>query len=182
MARLRGRRRWRQSYGPLLFQHADSGNWQKLTIPSMAGDYRSSPRITPTANHSVATAIPTRGIYWHRLASRRALPKPMQLILGCLVFDSGVRWVASASMPPPGSSPKARKRCVVATMNHLKSEHAIEADGTRHIVGGQRDGTDALDHHGMLHLRSRLAGIVPTLAIKSRRPLYDDHSCERAVL
>src|SRR5260370_23108021 len=44
------------------------------------------------------------------------------------------------------SSPKARKRCVVATVNDLKSQHAIEVDGTRHVVGGQRDGTDALDH------------------------------------
>ena len=47
----------RQSYGPFLFQHADSGNWQKLTIPCMVGDCRSSSsRITPTASHSVATA------------------------------------------------------------------------------------------------------------------------------
>jgi hypothetical protein len=34
------------------------------------------------------------------------------------------------------SGPKARKRCVVATVNDLKSQHAIEADGTRHAVGG----------------------------------------------
>jgi len=56
---------------PLLFQHADSGNWQKLTIPSMAGDYRSSPRITPTANHSVATAHPHS---WYLLAPVGILP------------------------------------------------------------------------------------------------------------
>ena len=44
------------------------------------------------------------------------------------------------------SRPKARKRCVVATVNDLKSKHAIEVDGTPHAVGSQRDGTNALDH------------------------------------
>jgi hypothetical protein len=47
-----------------------------------------------------------------------------------------------------GSSPKARKRCVVTTINDLKSQHAIEANGARHVMGGQRDSTDALDHCG----------------------------------
>src|SRR6266446_732787 len=47
-----------------------------------------------------------------------------------------------------GSSPKACKRGVIAPMNDLKSQHAIEGDGARHVVGGQRDGTDALDHRG----------------------------------
>src|SRR5712691_3957417 len=45
-----------------------------------------------------------------------------------------------------GSSPKARKSGVITTVNDLKSQHAIEADGARHIMGGQRDGADALDH------------------------------------
>jgi len=31
----------RQSYGSLLCQHADSGNWRKLTILCMVGDCRS---------------------------------------------------------------------------------------------------------------------------------------------
>jgi hypothetical protein len=47
-----------------------------------------------------------------------------------------------------GSSPKTRERCVLITVNDLKSQHAIEADGARHIVGGQRDSTDALDNCG----------------------------------
>jgi len=34
------------------------------------------------------------------------------------------------------SGPKARKRCVLATVHDLKSQHAIEVDGTRHVVGG----------------------------------------------
>jgi hypothetical protein len=64
-----------------------------------------------------------------------------------------------------GSSPKARKRCVVTTtVNDLKSQHAIKADGARHIMGRQRDGTDALDHRGNAPLRTGLAGIFPALA------------------
>src|SRR6266404_954815 len=47
-----------------------------------------------------------------------------------------------------GSGPKTCKRGVITTMNDLKSQHAIEGDGARHVVGGQRDGTDALDHRG----------------------------------
>src|SRR5258708_36219300 len=47
-----------------------------------------------------------------------------------------------------GSSPKTCKRGVITTMNDLKSQHAIEGDGARHVVGGKRDGTDALDHRG----------------------------------
>jgi hypothetical protein len=50
-----------------------------------------------------------------------------------------------------GSSPKARKRCIVTTMNDLKSQHAIEADGARHVVGGQRDGTDVSIIAGVFH-------------------------------
>jgi hypothetical protein len=48
------------------------------------------------------------------------------------------------------SSPKARKRRVLTTISDFKSQHAIEANGTWHIVGGQRDGTNALDHRRML--------------------------------
>src|SRR5258708_38903244 len=47
-----------------------------------------------------------------------------------------------------GSSPKTCKRGVITTMNDLKSQHAIEGDGARHVVGGQRDSADALDHLG----------------------------------
>ena len=53
------------------------------------------------------------------------------------------------------SSSKARKRCVITTMNDLKSQRAIEADGARHIVGSQRDRTDALDHRENAPLRLR---------------------------
>src|SRR6516164_160231 len=44
------------------------------------------------------------------------------------------------------SSPKARKRGLVAAVKQLKSQHAIEADRARHVVGGEGDGTDAFDH------------------------------------
>src|SRR6516225_9989877 len=44
------------------------------------------------------------------------------------------------------SSPKARKRGVVTAVDHVKSQHAIEADRARHVVGGERDGADAFDH------------------------------------
>src|SRR5262245_45694191 len=44
------------------------------------------------------------------------------------------------------SSPKARKRGVLAAIDHLKSQHAIEADRARHVVGGERDGADTFDH------------------------------------
>src|SRR5216683_7421128 len=47
-----------------------------------------------------------------------------------------------------GSSLKTCKRGVIATMNDLKSQHAIEGDGARHVVGGERDSADALDHRG----------------------------------
>src|SRR5262245_44118406 len=47
-----------------------------------------------------------------------------------------------------GSSPKARKCCAITTTNDLKSQRAVESDGTRHVVRGQRNGTDALDHCG----------------------------------
>src|SRR5260370_29705879 len=46
------------------------------------------------------------------------------------------------------SSLKTCKRGVIATMNDLKSQHAIEGDGARHVVGGERDSADALDHRG----------------------------------
>src|SRR5262249_24230486 len=48
-----------------------------------------------------------------------------------------------------GSGPKTCKRGVITTMNDLKSQHAIEGDGAHHVVGGQRDGTDALNHRGI---------------------------------
>src|SRR3979409_826653 len=57
----------RQSYGSILCQHADTGNWRMLTILCMVGDCRSSSRITPPASHSVATAIRTLGISRHRV-------------------------------------------------------------------------------------------------------------------
>src|SRR5262252_2760934 len=44
------------------------------------------------------------------------------------------------------SGPKARKGGVVAAVKHLKSQHTIEADRARHVVGGERDGADAFDH------------------------------------
>src|SRR5258708_9191041 len=47
-----------------------------------------------------------------------------------------------------GSGPKTCKRGVITTMNDLKSQHEIEGDGARHVVGGQRDSADALDHRG----------------------------------
>src|ERR1700730_14057639 len=55
--------------------------------------------------------------------------------------------------PPPGpdplcglgdeievaaAGPKARERGVVAAIEQLESQHAIEADRSRHVVGGQR--------------------------------------------
>src|SRR5215472_1370006 len=47
-----------------------------------------------------------------------------------------------------GSSPKACKCCAITTTNDLKSQGAVECDGTCHVVRGQRNGTDALDHCG----------------------------------
>jgi hypothetical protein len=35
-------------------------------------------------------------------------------------------------------------------MNDLKSQHAVEPNGTRHIVGRQCDSADALDHRDTL--------------------------------
>src|SRR5262249_11967436 len=46
-----------------------------------------------------------------------------------------------------------RKGGVVAAVNHLKSQHAIEADRARHVVGGEGDGTDAFDHRPSSHQR-----------------------------
>src|SRR4029077_8918949 len=57
------------------------------------------------------------------------------------------------------SSSKTRKRCVITTMNDLKSQHAIETDSARHIVGSQRDRTDALDHRENAPLRLWSCGI-----------------------
>src|ERR1700730_396460 len=37
-------------------------------------------------------------------------------------------------------------------MNDLKSQHAVEPNGIRHIVGGQCDSADALDHRDTLHM------------------------------
>jgi hypothetical protein len=62
------------------------------------------------------------------------------------------------------SSLKTCKRGVIATMNDLKSQHAIEGDRARHVVGGERDSADALGHHGtapflrtgLCHIPSRL--------------------------
>jgi hypothetical protein len=51
------------------------------------------------------------------------------------------------------SSPKARKRGLVAAEDHLKSQHAIEANRARHVVGGEGDGTDAFDHRPSSHQR-----------------------------
>jgi hypothetical protein len=59
------------------------------------------------------------------------------------------------------SSPKARKPCIVTTMNDHKSHHALEADGARHVVGGQRDGTDALDHRGNAPSKVRSRWHIP---------------------
>src|SRR2546423_1468100 len=37
-------------------------------------------------------------------------------------------------------------------MNDLKSQHAVEPNGVRHIVGRQCDSADALDHRETLHM------------------------------
>src|ERR1700730_5344874 len=37
-------------------------------------------------------------------------------------------------------------------MNDLKSQHAVESNGMRHIVGGQCDSAYALDHRDTLHM------------------------------
>src|SRR5262245_26566403 len=81
--------------------------------------------------------------------------------------------------PPPRPSPlrrlgdeveiaaaraKARERCVVAAVNDLEAEHAVEADGPRHVVGGERNGTDAVDHCPGAPLKFTLAGALPTFA------------------
>src|SRR6266446_2925676 len=68
-----------------------------------------------------------------------------------------------------GSGPKTCKRGVITTMNDLKSQHAIEGDGARHVVGGQRDGTDALDHRGTAPFSSRALGAVRAIMSPDRR-------------
>jgi hypothetical protein len=65
-------------------------------------------------------------------------PPPRPLSLGRLLDQ----------IEKAGSSPKACKRSAVTAMNDLKSQHAVESDGASHIVRGQRDGTDALNHSG----------------------------------
>jgi hypothetical protein len=47
-----------------------------------------------------------------------------------------------------GSSPEACKCRIMTAMNDLKSQHAVKGDGTCHIVRGQRDSPDALNHCG----------------------------------
>jgi hypothetical protein len=37
-------------------------------------------------------------------------------------------------------------------MNDFKSQHTVEPNGMRHIVGRQRDSADALDHRDTLHM------------------------------
>jgi hypothetical protein len=53
-----------------------------------------------------------------------------------------------------GSSPKACKRRIITTVNDLKSQHAVKGNGASHIVRGQRDGTDTLDHCGTKSVES----------------------------
>ena len=57
-------------------------------------------------------------------------------------------------------------------MNDLESQHSIEADGARHIVGGQRDSTDALDHRGNAPLRDPFGANAPVLPENSHGSLY----------
>src|SRR5215204_2442159 len=73
-----------------------------------------------------------------------------------------------------GSSPKARKCGVVATVNDLKSQYAIEADCARHVVGGERNGTDALDHRENTPLKGR-SWLPYSVARRAKPgPLRDD--------
>src|SRR5262249_10626834 len=59
------------------------------------------------------------------------------------------------------SGPKARKRGVFAAIDHLKSQHAIEADRARHVVGGERDGADTFDHRPSSNARgARSLGLI----------------------
>lgn len=98
-------------------------------------------------------ALAPFGIPWRRLRS----------ITSCehaRIEDVDVGMVEDHTSPPrplslrrlrdqiekAGSSPEACKRSALSTMNDLKSQHAVESDGTRHVVCGQCDGTDALDH------------------------------------
>jgi hypothetical protein len=53
------------------------------------------------------------------------------------------------------SSPKACKCGVITATNDFKSQHAVKVDGARHIVRGERDGTDAFDHCGTLYSSDR---------------------------
>src|SRR6266516_1212321 len=44
------------------------------------------------------------------------------------------------------SRPKARERSLASAVQHLEAEHAIEMHCARHIVGGERNGTNAFNH------------------------------------
>src|SRR5262249_48893564 len=46
-----------------------------------------------------------------------------------------------------GSGAKAGERGHLAAIQHSESERTVEPDSTTHVVGGERNGADALDHH-----------------------------------
>ena len=72
----------RQSYGPFLFQHTDSGNGQKIKIINLAGDSRSSSRIAlaATLTHLWGVNLVSRGsssfVYMGFSAWSACLPAP----------------------------------------------------------------------------------------------------------
>jgi hypothetical protein len=67
----------------------------------------------------------------------------------------------NTSPPRPISLGKWAMKIEIAD---LKSQHAIKADGARHIGAGQRDGGDVLDPRGNAPIEeSGLTGILPTL-------------------
>src|SRR5262245_16568569 len=88
------------------------------------------------------------------------------------------------------SSPKARKRGVLAAIDHLKSQHAIEADRARHVVGGERDGADTFDHRASScarraitwanHLGRSLGPITWAITWPCRRSSRGDDADRRA--
>src|SRR5208283_2245413 len=59
------------------------------------------------------------------------------------------------------SSPKTGERCVLAPADEFEAQRAIEADGTGHIMRGQCNRTDALDHR---------SDFIP---VAGRRPLRE---------
>src|SRR5260370_14260334 len=67
------------------------------------------------------------------------------------------------------SSPKARKRGVAAPVDHLKSQHAIEADRARHVVGGERDGADIFDRRA--HPISGARSLGRSLGLRGDSPV-----------